>query len=85
MTAWSSGLRRSLKPLPGLFPAHPSGYAFYLCALDFALGEPLEIVVAGQRGAADTKALLQVLRDVYLPGASVLFKPSGEDGAEGAG
>ena len=47
----------------GTVSGYPSSYTFYLCALDLALGAPLEIVVAGQRGAADTEALLQVLRD----------------------
>ena len=64
----------------GTVSDHPAGYTFYLCALDFALGAPLEIVVAGQDGAADTEALLQTLRTVYLPAATVLFKPTGEAG-----
>ncbi len=67
----------------GTVSGYPAGYTFYLCALDFALGAPLEITVAGERGAADAEALLQVLRDVYLPGASVLFKPSGEEAEKG--
>ena len=64
----------------GTVSEYPAGYTFYLCALDFTLGEPLEIVVAGERDAPDTKALLQVLREAYLPGAAVLFKPAAPAG-----
>ncbi|MGD0153834.1 MAG: thioredoxin domain-containing protein, partial [Thermacetogeniaceae bacterium] len=40
------------------------------------------IVVAGQRGTVDTGALLQVLRQAFLPGATVLLKPPGEEGGQ---
>jgi hypothetical protein len=62
----------------GTVSDYPSGYAFYLCALDFALDAPLEIVVAGERDASDTRALLQVLRETYLPGATILFQPTAQ-------
>ena len=65
----------------GTVSGYPASYTFYLCALDLALDAPLEIVVAGQDGAADTEALLQALRTVYLPGATVLLKPTGEAGS----
>jgi hypothetical protein len=71
-----------LRAFAGTVDASPAGYTFYLCALAFALGEPLEIVVAGREGAADVQALLQVLREAYLPGASVLLRPSGDKGAQ---
>lgn len=71
-----------LKAFAGTVSGYPAGYAFYLCALEFALGEPLEIVVAGKRDAVDTGVLLQVLRQSFLPGATVLLKPSGEDGGQ---
>ena len=44
-----------------------------LCALDFALGQPPQIVIAGQPDAADTKALLRVVRRRYLPNKVVLL------------
>ena len=64
----------------GTVSEYPAGYTFYLCALDFSLNAPLEITVAGERDASDSKALLQVLRDAYLPGATVLFKPTASTG-----
>ncbi|MGD0153657.1 MAG: thioredoxin domain-containing protein [Thermacetogeniaceae bacterium] len=74
--------KEQLEAFAGTVSGYPAGYAFYLCALDFALSEPLEIVVAGQRGTVDTGALLQVLRQAFLPGATVLLKPPGEEGGQ---
>jgi uncharacterized protein YyaL (SSP411 family) len=39
----------------------------------------MEIVVAGTRGAAETEALLDVLREVYHPGMVRLFRPEGPE------
>jgi uncharacterized protein YyaL (SSP411 family) len=64
----------------GTVSEYPAGYTLYLCALDLSLNPPLEITVAGERDASDSKALLQVLRDAYLPGATVLFKPTASAG-----
>jgi uncharacterized protein YyaL (SSP411 family) len=81
------GLERQAKELLGAFAGtvadYPAGHTFYLCALDCAVKEPLEIVVAGERDDAGTQALLQVLRDVYLPEAAVLFNQAGDSGRQG--
>jgi len=44
-----------------------------LCALDFALGKPKQIVIAGEPGAADTQALLRVVRGRYRPNQVVVL------------
>ncbi len=52
-----------------------------LCALDFSLAKPKQIIIAGQPGAADTRDLLQEVRRHYLPNTIVLLA----DGGEGQG
>jgi len=44
-----------------------------LCALDFALGKPQQIVIAGEPAAPDTQALLRVVRGRYQPNQVVLL------------
>ncbi|MBN1614411.1 MAG: thioredoxin domain-containing protein, partial [Deltaproteobacteria bacterium] len=39
----------------------------------------LEIVISGKKGSADTEAMLDTLRHLYLPGAVILFRPPGDD------
>ena len=58
---------------------HPSGFTALLVGLQFALGPTHEVVVVGERTAADTEAMLQALRTSYLPGKVLLFRPAGED------
>lgn len=60
----------------------PAAYTQMLSAVSFALGPSLEIVVAGEPEAADTKALLKPLRELFLPNMVVLQRPSGEPGSE---
>jgi uncharacterized protein len=56
--------------------AYPAGYTQLLAAVDFALGPAYEIVIAGDSGADDTKAMLRALRSQFIPNAVVLFRPS---------
>jgi len=60
----------------------PSAHAFFACALDFALGPSYEVVVAGSRGAADTEALLALLRTAYLPSTVWLTVDPGSEGGD---
>jgi uncharacterized protein len=57
----------------------PSAYTALMLGVDFAIGPTYEVVVAGQRGASDTEAMLDALRVHYMPNKVVLFKPTGED------
>lgn len=53
----------------------PSAYTWFYCGLDLA-GESHEIVIVGEDGAEDTKALILALRSNYLPSVTVLqFAP----------
>ncbi len=61
---------------------HPE-YAYYhaasLIALDFALGPSFEVVIAGDPGADDTRAMLAALRERFLPHKVVLLRPPGDE------
>ena len=74
----AEALRRALS---GPVGHAPSAHTMSLVALDLALGPAHEVVVAGDRGADDTRALLSALADRYGPRTAVLFKPVGDAGA----
>ena len=57
----------------------PSAAPQMLCALDASLAKPRQIVIAGQRGTADTRALLREVHARLIPNKLVLLA----DGAEG--
>jgi hypothetical protein len=43
----------------------PTGFAQWLCALDFALSKPFEIAIVGDSQSADAQALIDVARSGY--------------------
>jgi uncharacterized protein YyaL (SSP411 family) len=51
----------------------PSAMPQMLCALDAALNKSRQVVIAGKRDAADTKALLREVRQRYAPNQLVLL------------
>jgi uncharacterized protein YyaL (SSP411 family) len=58
--------------------AHPLASGNWLCALDFHLSDPLEVVVLGRRDDPNTKALLAALNGHYLPKKVLVgFQPGG--------
>ncbi|MDO8142013.1 MAG: thioredoxin domain-containing protein [Candidatus Brocadiales bacterium] len=62
---------------------YPSGYAQFLCALDFALGTTREIVIAGESGSDDTKQILMEIRKRFLPGKVIILHPEKDKSIEG--
>ena len=69
---------RTSRAFAGTVRAYPAGYTQLLAAVDFAVGPSCEIVIAGDSGADDTKAMLKALRSRFMPNAVVLFRPSGQ-------
>ncbi len=53
----------------------PAGFPQMLAAFDFALGPSQEIVIAGEPGAAETRAMLEAVRRRFLPRALVVLRP----------
>jgi uncharacterized protein YyaL (SSP411 family) len=62
----------------------PTAHTLFLSALTWLLFDAREIVVTGDPGAADTQALLAVLREVYLPNRVVLLLPEASPESSGS-
>jgi uncharacterized protein YyaL (SSP411 family) len=58
--------------------SRPTGFTALLAGLQFALGSPREIVIAGEKESNDTQALVDVLRSSYDPFSVVLHRPPGD-------
>jgi uncharacterized protein YyaL (SSP411 family) len=57
--------------------SQPFGFAHMLCALDFSLAKPKDIVLIGKQDDVGTQELLQKIHSLYLPNATVqLADPS---------
>ena len=94
-----------LRAFAGTITDYPAGYSFYLCALSFYLGPPMEIVIASSRQEPVTTEsnqdnqkqnqnntqkqnqdqnqsakLLEILRSAFLPQATILLYPQGDEG-----
>lgn len=54
-------------------------YTQMLCTVDFMIGPPLEIVIAGNLKAKDTQYMLKTLYSAFVPNKIVLLHPSGEE------
>ena len=65
---------------------YPLGFGQWLQALSYALSKPREIAIVGEPKAADTQALLSVIRDGYRPYQVVaLGSPGGGNATDGVG
>jgi uncharacterized protein len=60
----------------GTIRQSPSAYSWFLCGLELA-EKSTEVVIVGDPGAEDTKALIQALRSQYMPNVTVLLVSSG--------
>jgi len=58
----------------------PASCAWFLIALDFALGPSREIVIAGDPGNEQTDAMIHALHARYLPRTVMLQRPAGPAG-----
>ena len=74
--ALEDAARRGLRA-PDVVREHPSGFAHLATAAAFAAGPAQEVVVAGERGGADTAAMLAAVRSVYAPFAVALLRAPG--------
>ena len=72
---------RLSRAFAGEVRAMPSAYTQLLVAVEFGGGPSQEIVIAGEPAGADTRAMLQALRQLYLPNKVVILHPAGSKGA----
>jgi uncharacterized protein YyaL (SSP411 family) len=52
----------------------PSAHTWFLCALDCAIGPIHDIVIVGRRDCEDTRTMIKLLRDQYLPCIMIVCK-----------
>jgi uncharacterized protein YyaL (SSP411 family) len=62
-----------LRAFVGYLQRAPSAFGRLLAALDFAIGDPVEVVLAGSPASAPAQELLAVVRRGYLPNKVVAF------------
>ncbi len=67
----AESMLRSVQPILGQYP---TGFAQWLCALSFALGQAREIALVGDPARADMRALLEVAFGGYRPFQVVALK-----------
>lgn len=67
-----------LRLVQSLLGSYPTGFAQWLCALDFATGKPKEVAIVGDPAAQDTRALLEVVRSAYRPNQVVAVGRQGD-------
>ena len=56
-----------LRPLADVMVQHPQAFGHALGALDFALSPVKEFAIMGDPRAADTRSLLEIINEHYLP------------------
>jgi uncharacterized protein YyaL (SSP411 family) len=76
---------QALAQMQPMMSQYPLGFEQWLQALSYALSKPREIAIVGHPEAADTQALLNVVRDGYQPFQVVALgsphgqRPDGDD------
>ena len=69
----------------GAVKQSPAAHGQLMVALDFGIGPSYEIVIAGNRHAADTRAMVEALRTRFLPNKVMLLSPGDRESTRIAG
>jgi len=72
--------RDLLRAFAGTVRAQPTGFSFFLTALDFALRPGQEVVIAGAAGTADASRLIATLHQRFAPNSVVMLKDENNAG-----
>ncbi len=71
---WLWRVDRVLERLGPAVQQYATAFSYLGSQLDFMIGEPHEIAIVGERGAPDTGALLDVVREGYRPNQVVALR-----------
>ena len=74
---------RTLAAFAGKMSEQPSGLPQMLVAYLWSSGKPVQVILAGERGAPDTQALAAAVHGRFLPNRVVLMAPDVRDAAPG--
>ncbi len=72
---------RVLRSMGGLLERAPHAFGHLLAALDFHMATPEEVAIAGDPDAADTRALLDVVRERYRPNTILALRSADQQPA----
>ena len=64
---WPAAARQMLAGMAGSMQRHPTAFARWLCAADFAIGPTYEVAIIGDPALAPTRALVDALWSTYRP------------------
>ncbi len=71
---------QQLKAFANTVAKAPTGYSFFLMAMQFAFGPTKEIVISGDPTHVKTKEMMKQIQQTYLPDAVVALAPKEGDG-----
>lgn len=54
----------------------PSAYTCLMVAVEFASGPSCEVIIAGDSGTEDTKAMLKAVNKAFIPNMTILHRPT---------
>ena len=74
---WKKRAEAALKHFGDRLREHPESLPHMLAALDFHLGTPKQVVLAGDPAGAALRALLKVVHSTYVPNKVLLFADGG--------
>ena len=74
---WERRSQEMVAAFGGPASTHPTGFAFFLTALDYALCPGQEIVISGSEGKADVQLLIATLQQRFSPNTVVMLKNNG--------
>ncbi|MDP2643816.1 MAG: thioredoxin domain-containing protein [Desulfobacterales bacterium] len=71
---WEQKALQHMRAFSGTVDTHVSSFSYFLLGLDFALSPGKEVVIVGNTDAADTREMLAVLGNNFLPHTVTLVK-----------
>ena len=77
--AWARKAEKTFGAFAQRLQARPEALPQMAAALDFSLSKPKQVIIAGAQNAPDTRVLLRLVHERYIPNKIVLLA----DGAEG--
>ncbi|MEX0332399.1 MAG: thioredoxin domain-containing protein [Puniceicoccaceae bacterium] len=78
-TSYEEHSQKLLEAISGNLNEGSTSYCQLMCAVDFALGPSVEIVIAGEPGSEDVEDMLRVARTTYFPNKVLLFRPDTDE------
>lgn len=76
---WAEVAGRGIASFATTLSSYPPAMPLLLSAMDFQLDKPKQIVIAGEKGSDDTRALLREIHSRFLPNTLLLLADGGKN------